>query len=76
MTFAEIGWEALQRLGIDVKLGRAAQANMDGRSTQVPVRIIFNTGQKTVRRIIAFKKQRIYLENDLKRGIYPDPFKK
>lgn len=76
VTFAEVGWEALQRLGIEVKLGRAAQANLDGRSTQVPVRIIFNTGLKSVRRKIAFKKQQIFLENDLKRGIYPDPFEK
>ena len=76
MDFVSVGWEACQRLGIEVKLGRAAQAYNNRETTQVPVRVVFNTGKRIVRRIISRGLQRIYFENDVNREIYPDPWGK
>ncbi len=65
ISFAELAWEALKRLGVNVKLGRAALENISGRSTQVPVRIIFNTGKQRISRKLTWGLQRIYYENDI-----------
>ena len=75
-TFAEVGWQACQRLGIEVQLGRAMREYNEGKSTQVPVRIIFNTGQRIVKRKIARGLQQIYFENEISRGLYPSPLEK
>ena len=52
VSLAELAQEALQKLGVPVELGRAQAAYASGKTTQVPVRTTFNTGQRRISRKI------------------------
>ncbi len=60
--------EAMQRLGVDVSAGRAALEYNEGRTTQIPGAVVFNTGMKRIRRKIAIGGRRLVYENDLSRA--------
>lgn len=64
VTLAELAQEALQKLGVAVKLGRAQTAYAEGKTTQVPVRTTFNTGQRRISRKLTVGISTVRYEND------------
>jgi hypothetical protein len=64
VTLAELGQEALQKLGVTVRLGRAQAEYASGKTTQIPVRTTFNTGQRRITRKITIGISTIRYEND------------
>jgi len=59
--------EALNKLGIPVKLGRAAREYLAG-STQVPTRISYDTGSRRVSRKLRVGREEVMFENDFRRA--------
>ena len=64
VTLEELAQEALQKLGVTVELGRAQAAYASGKTTQVPVRTSFNTGQRRISRKITVGISTVRYEND------------
>ncbi len=64
VDLAELALEALEKLGVDVKLGRAQAAYAEGKTTQVPVRTTFNTGQSRITRKITIGISTVRYENN------------
>lgn len=64
VSLEELAQEALQKLGVVVKLGRAQEAYASGRTTQVPVRTTFNTGQRRISRKITVGISTVRYENN------------
>ena len=64
VTLEELGQEALQKLGVTVRLGRAQAEYASGKTTQIPVRTTFNTGQRRITRKITIGISTIRYEND------------
>ncbi len=64
VTLEELAQEALQKLGVTVELGRAQAAYASGKTTQVPVRTTFNTGQRRISRKITVGISTVRYEND------------
>ena len=50
VTLAELAQETLQKLEIPATLGRAQRAYAEGRTTQIPVRTTFDTGDRRITR--------------------------
>ena len=46
----EVAYTALQKLGVRIRLGRAAEEYASGRTTQIPVHPTLNTGGKRISR--------------------------
>ncbi|CAM5778630.1 hypothetical protein CCAE64S_00176 [Castellaniella caeni] len=63
-SLAELGQEALEKLGVPVKLGHAQTAYSEGKTTQVPVRTTFNTGQRRISRKLAVGISTVRYENN------------
>jgi hypothetical protein len=59
--------EALEKLGVDVRPGKAASDYNAGRTTQLPGTFILNTGSKRIRRKITVGGRNIAYENDIER---------
>jgi hypothetical protein len=64
VTLEELAQEALGKLDVSVKLGRAQQAYADGRTTQIPVRTTFNTGDRRITRKITVGISTVRYENN------------
>lgn len=64
VSLAELAQEALQKLGVPVGLGRAQAAYASGKTTQIPVRTTFNTGQRRISRKIAVGISTVRYENN------------
>jgi hypothetical protein len=64
VSLAELAQEALQKLGVPVELGRAQAAYASGKTTQVPVRTTFNTGQRRISRKITVGISTVRYENN------------
>jgi len=64
VSLAELAQEALQKLGVPVELGRAQAAYASGKTTQVPVRTTFNTGQRRISRKITVGIRTVRYENN------------
>jgi hypothetical protein len=64
VSLEELAQTALQKLGVTVTLGRAQAAYASGRTTQIPVRTTFNTGQRRISRKITVGISTVRYEND------------
>ena len=64
VSLEELAFEALQKLGVNVKLGRAQTAYASGKTTQIPMRATFNTGRKRVSRKLTVGIRTVEYEND------------
>lgn len=64
VSLAELAQEALEKLGVAVQLGRAQAAYAEGKTTQIPVRTTFNTGQRRISRKITIGKSTVRYENN------------
>ena len=64
VSLAELAHEALQKLGVPVALGRAQANYASGKTTQVPVRTTFNTGQRRISRKITVGISTVRYENN------------
>ncbi|NTW52693.1 MAG: S-adenosylhomocysteine hydrolase [Chlorobiaceae bacterium] len=56
--------ETFRRLNIEVDQGRAQRDYASGKSTQVPVQAVFNTGRRRISRKLTLGKRSIRYEND------------
>ena len=63
-SLEELVQETLQKLGVDVSLGRAQAAYAEGRTTQVPVRTTFNTGNHRITRKLTVGISTVRYENN------------
>lgn len=66
VSLEELAQDALQRLGVTVKLGRAQAAYAAGKTTQIPVHTTFNTGNRRITRKISVGKSVVRYENNFK----------
>ena len=64
VSLEDLAREALERLGVAVKLGRAAAAYVSGETNQIPAYIALNTGAKRISRKISIGISTIRYEND------------
>ena len=64
VSLEDLAREAFERLGVAVKLGRAAAAYVSGETNQVPAYIALNTGAKRISRKISIGISTIRYEND------------
>lgn len=66
LGLAEIGKQALGKLGVEATLGRAAQRYADGKTTQVPYGCTLNVGRARVQRRMRFGAVEIKYERSRK----------
>lgn len=64
VSLEELAQEALQKLGVPIALGRAQAAYAAGKTTQIPVRSTFNTGQRRISRKITVGISTVRYENN------------
>ena len=63
VSLEELAQEALEKLGVPVQLGRAQADYAEGKTTQIPVRTTFNTGQRRISRKITVGISTVRYEN-------------
>ena len=64
VSLEELAQETLQKLGVPAQLGRAQAAYAAGKTTQIPVRTTFNTGQRRISRKITVGISTVRYENN------------
>ena len=64
VTLEELAQETLQRLGVEPRLGAAQAAYAEGRTTQIPYKTTFNTGQRRISRKLTVGISTVTYEND------------
>lgn len=64
VSLAELAQEALQKLAVPVELGRAQAAYAAGKTTQIPARTTFNTGQRRISRKLTVGVSSVRYENN------------
>lgn len=64
VSLEELAQEALEKLGVPIRLGRAQAAYVEGRTAQIPVRTTFNTGQRRISRKLTVGISTVRYEND------------
>jgi hypothetical protein len=64
VTLAELAQETLQKLEVPATLGRAQRAYAEGRTTQIPVRTTFDTGDRRITRKITVGISTVHYENN------------
>ena len=64
VSLEELAQEALQKLGVPVQLGCAQTTYAEGKTTQIPVRTTFNTGQRRISRKITVGISSVRYENN------------
>ena len=64
VTLAELAQETLQKLEVPATLGRAQRAYAEGRTTQIPVRTTFDTGDCRITRKITVGISTVRYENN------------
>jgi len=57
-------WEALQRLGVNVNLGKAMNDYASGNTNQIPMGVTFNTGNRRISRKLAMGNRSVVYENN------------
>ncbi|SDU13640.1 hypothetical protein SAMN05216296_1980 [Pseudomonas pohangensis] len=60
----ELTVELFERLGEQIRVGRAAAEYASARTTQIPARSTFNTGKRRISRSIGFGRRDIRFDND------------
>jgi predicted transcriptional regulator of viral defense system len=68
-SLESLGAEALQKLGVEIRLGAAAAAYNAGMTTQIPGAVVVNTGRKRIRRRIEVGGRRLVYENDFRDAV-------
>lgn len=63
VSLEELAQEALEKLSVPVQLGRAQADYAEGKTTQIPVRTTFNTGQRRISRKITVGISTVRYEN-------------
>lgn len=63
-TMVEIGLQALQKLGVNATIGRAAQEYAAGKTTQMPGKERINIGKARISRRIGFGKRALIYEKN------------
>jgi hypothetical protein len=66
-TFEVIAAETFRKLGVEITPGWLAREYNNGRSTQIPMDSIVNTGKRRIRRKIQVGRRTVKYENDHKR---------
>jgi hypothetical protein len=66
-TFEVIAAETLRKLGVEVTPGWLSSEYNSGRSTQIPMESIVNTGKRRIRRKIQVGRRTVKYEKDHKR---------
>jgi len=61
-SLAEIGLEAMRKLGVKADLGQSAREYRDGKSTQMPMATVLSVGRARVIRKISFGKRALRYE--------------
>lgn len=64
VTLEELTQEAFAKLQVPLTLGRAQLAYAEGRTTQIPVRTTFNTGNRRISRKITVGISTVRYENN------------
>ena len=64
VTLAELALETLEKLNVPATLGRAQRAYAEGRTTQIPVRTTFDTGNRRITRKITVGISTVRYENN------------
>lgn len=64
VSVPELVQEALIKMGVEPKLGRAQAAYAEGRTNQVPVHTAFNTGKRRISRKLTVGITTVRFEND------------
>lgn len=64
VSLEELAQEALEKLGVPAQLGRAQADYAEGKTTQIPVRTTFNTGQRRISRKITVGISTVRYENN------------
>ena len=64
VSLEELAQEALEKLGVQVELGRAQAAYAAGKTTQIPVRTTFNTWKRRISRKITVGISTVRYENN------------
>lgn len=64
VTLADLAVETFEKMKVPVKLGRAQLAYAEGRTTQIPVRTTFNTGNRRISRKITVGISTVRYENN------------
>lgn len=64
-SLMDIAFEVMARLGVEADVGKAMRDLRDGRSTQVPMATVIDTGSSRIRRRIAIGKRVVLYESDL-----------
>ena len=63
-TLESLSQEALKRLGVKVTVGSTAAEYNSGRTTQMPGKLVVNTGKRRIQRNITVGGRRLAYEND------------
>ena len=64
-TLPELAYDALIKMGVEPKLGKAQAEYAEGRTKHVPVHTAFNTGKRRISRKLTVGLQTVKYENDL-----------
>lgn len=64
VSLEELAQETLRRLQVPARLGRAQADYAAGRTTQIPVRATFNTGNRRISRKLTVGNSTVRYEND------------
>ena len=60
-----LAWEAMQRLGVNMNLGKALTDYATGDTNQIPMRVTFNTGDRRIsRKLVVGNRSVVYENND------------
>lgn len=72
VSLAELTQEALKKLGVTVQFGKAQSAYAEGKTTQIPMRTMFNTGQRRISRKITIGISTVSYENNYSARVRTD----
>jgi hypothetical protein len=67
-SLESLALETLKKLGVAVRLGRAAREYNEG-STQIPVHVCYDTGPRRISRTLQVGRQKVMFENNFDRTI-------
>lgn len=70
-TLEAIVTEALTKMGVEVAPGQLAREYNNGKSTQLPMQFVVNTGNRRISRKITVGGRTVMYENNLKRASAP-----
>ena len=59
-----LAWEAMQRLGVNINLGKALNDYATGNTNQIPMSATFNTGDRRISRKLVVGNRSVVYENN------------